>query len=144
MQMRLPFDLDGPGAARHDDEAIPAARGTGIEAAAENEGLSVKKSLVGSWCGGERFVIRDDQLVPANVWFHFREEGRISVSVRCHSERLPSVATGTWRLEGQILFVTVGNQEVQAEVSLNDGVVHWAGEVLVRMPEGLDHLLPFA
>jgi hypothetical protein len=135
MQMRLPFELDGSGAA-HVDRAIN-------EAADKNEGLSVSKNLVGSWCGGERFVIRDEQLVPANVWFHFRDEGRISVSVRCRSERQPSVATGTWRLEGQVLSVIVGNREVQAEVSLKDGVVHWAGEILVRMPEGLDHPLPF-
>lgn len=138
MQMRLPFDLDDP------ETAQEAAQEVVKETTDENEGLFVSRSLVGSWCGGERFVIRDEQLVPANVWFHFLEEGRISVSVRCRSERQPSVVTGTWWLDGQVLSVIVGNREVQAEVSLNEGVVHWAGEVLVRMPEGLEHPLPFA
>lgn len=94
---------------------------------------------MGSWCGGERFVIRREKEgpVPAHVWFHFFDDGRASFTVRYLEEQPPLMTSGRWRLEADLLMVKLGHGEVRARATLKDGLLHWAGEVLIRVPDGL-------
>jgi len=94
---------------------------------------------MGSWCGGERFVIRREEegLVPAHVWFHFFEDGCASFTIRYMEEQPPLMTSGSWRFEADLLVVKLDHGEVRAKAQLKNGLLHWAGEVLLRVPEGL-------
>jgi hypothetical protein len=97
------------------------------------------QQLKGSWCGGERFVIRREEEgpVPAHVWFHFFDDGCASFTVRYLEEQPPLMTSGSWQLEGDHLVVKLGHGEVRAIAKLQDGLLNWAGEVLLRVPDGL-------
>lgn len=75
-----------------------------------------------------------DRPVWVNVWFHFFEGGEAIVSMRC-LDQPPSRVHGRWRTEGEHLCATFGAGEVRAPYSLDDEILHWAGETLLRLPD---------
>lgn len=88
--------------------------------------------LVGLWLGGERWLRVKDQLVSAFVFFHLQEGGAASISIRTEDSRLPSRVHGRWWLEGAELVVALGDGQIRGLYHLEDGVLSWADEVLVR------------
>ena len=90
--------------------------------------------LAGCWSAGERLLRLRGQTVGVNVWFHLFEGGEAIVSMRC-LDQPPSRVHGRWHVEDGQLVACVGDGEIRADFDLEDDVLRWAGETLVRLPD---------
>jgi hypothetical protein len=91
-----------------------------------------RRQIVGSWQGGRRYVARKGRL--AAVWFRFAADGSAGLSVRYEGERRASFSPGRWAITCAGLTLELGERTIQGPFSFRDGVMCWAGEVLVPIP----------
>lgn len=93
--------------------------------------------IPGSWSAGDRYVQLHGVTTLVDVWFHFSPGGHVRLSMR-HGDALHANSTdGRWWLEGGMLIVAMGNSMVRGKVEFRGNVMHWANEVLVRLPAEL-------
>ncbi|MCC6750137.1 MAG: hypothetical protein IT371_20895 [Deltaproteobacteria bacterium] len=93
--------------------------------------------VTGAWAAGERFVTVRGRLVPANVWIHLAEGGLAELRTRCLDQERVGTRAGRWWLDGPTLVLSLGRSLIRADFRIQDEVMYWAGEVLVRQPDGL-------
>lgn len=106
-----------------------------------------RAQIVGSWHGGERTVVLGQRHAAASVWLHFLDDGRALLTLRHHSAGAPLTAVGHWRLRDAELSLRLGSSEIRSTASYDRGVLRWAEERLVRLPDGvspLGHLRPWS
>lgn len=101
---------------------------------------SYQELLIGSWAGGERYVDQEGRLEAASVWIHFESEGKARLSLRYKDDPHPLIALARWSLVNRVLELNLGRSRIRGEMSMKDGVVYWAGEVLVRIPSAAANL----
>ena len=106
------------------------------------DALRGEQRLVGLWLGGERWLKVGDQSVSAFVFFHLHEGGAAVVSIRAAEARLPSRVYGRWWLEGHELVVALGDGHIRGLYHLEDNVLTWADEILVRKRVSSRHAEP--
>lgn len=94
-----------------------------------------REPVVGVWGGGPRFIHHEGQLVSTHVWFHFAPDGSAAVSIRYDGERHSRFALGRWFQVDEVLTLDLGRSRIQSPAFINSNVMHWAGEVLVRVSE---------
>jgi hypothetical protein len=93
--------------------------------------------LLGSWSGGERYIYKNQRLMAASIWFHFFTGGKATISIRSKDEPNLKIASGRWQLKEQELELMLGRSRIRSRALLHQGLLHWAGEILIRLPSGL-------
>jgi hypothetical protein len=93
------------------------------------------QSLTGCWSAGERYLSLSNLALFVNVWFHFFEGGESIVSLRTRDQQQPSRVHGRWWVEEDLLVVSFGGGTIRSVFILQDEVLQWAGETLVRLPD---------
>jgi hypothetical protein len=96
-------------------------------------------AVVGLWAGGDRLLRWGDRELLAHVWFDFGPDGLASLRIRCLDEERARHSVGRWSIEGPNLVATFGGREIRARFSVDDDVLYWAGEQLLRFPKDLPH-----
>ncbi len=91
--------------------------------------------ITGCWSAGERILSNGSHPLSVNVWFHFFEGGVAMLSMRYRDGEEPSRVHGSWHLNGQELSVSFGEGIIQAPLMLQDDIIQWAGETLIRLPD---------
>jgi hypothetical protein len=90
--------------------------------------------LAGCWSAGERLLALNDTAVAVNVWFHFFEGGEAIISLRA-KDKPPSRVHGRWWVELDTLVVSFGGSTIRSDYALQDEILQWAGETLLRLPD---------
>ncbi len=93
-----------------------------------------ERSLTGCWSAGERWLSCEGTPVAVNLWFHFFEGGEAILSLRS-GDHSPTRVHGRWWLEGPVLVVTFGGGSIRSSFALQEDVLQWAGEILLRLPD---------
>jgi hypothetical protein len=90
--------------------------------------------LAGCWSAGERLLQLHGKPLWVNVWFHLFEGGEAIISMR-YLDQPPSRVHGRWHVEGDQLVAWFGDGEIRAGYALDDDVLRWAGETLLRLSD---------
>jgi hypothetical protein len=114
---------------------VPNSNAIPPELLSATSGLRDPWSLAGCWSGGERFLTVGKRPIAVNVWFHLFEGGETILSLRARDQQQPNRVHGRWWVEPGLLVVAFGSVTIRAAFTLDDDVLQWAGETLVRLPD---------
>ena len=93
-----------------------------------------ERRLTGAWAAGERWLSLGGRDVEAAVWFRFAPAGRAAVSIRWEEDGRRVTLQARWCLAGRQLTLTLPRGVIRGPARLSAGILHWAGEALVRVP----------
>lgn len=57
------------------------------------------------------------------------------LSMRYREGEEPSRVHGNWHLDGSELSVSIGEGIIKAPLTMQDDIMEWAGETLIKLPE---------
>jgi hypothetical protein len=92
------------------------------------------QAVTGCWSAGERLLQVQGRGAWVNVWFHFFEGGEAILSFRPRNQP-PTRVHGQWWIENNELVSRFSTGAIRASYNLQEDILQWAGETLLRMPE---------